>query len=109
MNYTDYLNGGVAMISVTATEFIKNFGRHAIEAQREPIAVTNHGRVTAYYISAHEYEELQKIRKAMRRSYTLDTLPDHLYEAIVDAKMDPKYNYLDALLEEENRSPGFKS
>ena len=97
------------MISITATEFIKNFGRHAIEAQREPIAVTNHGRVTAYYISAHEYEELQKARKAMRRSYTLDTLPDHIYEEIIGAKVDSKYNYLDVLLEEGAHSSNSKS
>ena len=86
------------MSFTTATEFIKNFGRHNIAAQREPIAVTSHGRVTGYYVSAHEFEDLQKIKASMRRSFTLDTMPEELYQAILKSKVDPQYDYLNDIL-----------
>lgn len=89
------------MISLTATEFIKNFGRHNREAQHEPIAVTSHGEVTGYYMSPRKYEELQKARKALRQSYTIETLPEPLYEAILHARVDPQYDHLNALLDDE--------
>ena len=44
------------MISVSATEFSKQFGRYRDLVQREPIAVTSHGRVSGYFIAAAEYE-----------------------------------------------------
>ena len=50
------------MSAVTATEFAKAFGRYKEEAQREPIAITSHGRVSGYFISAREFEELQRLR-----------------------------------------------
>ena len=88
------------MISVTATEFIKGFGRHNLIAQREAVAVTSHGHVSGYYISAHEYEELQKAKAAMRHSYTAKTLPDELYEEIINSKVDPEFAHLNSLLDD---------
>jgi len=55
------------MGAVTATEFAKAFGRYKEEAQREPIAITSHGRVSGYFISAREFEELQRLRAFERR------------------------------------------
>lgn len=88
------------MLEIPATEFIRKFRQYNLEAQREPVAVTNHGKVDGYYMSAMEYEQLQKAKAAMRKSYTLKTLPDPLYTAIVDAKVDPAYNHLNILLDE---------
>jgi len=93
------------MLEIPATEFIRKFRQYNLEAQREPVAVTNHGKVDGYYVSALEYAELQKAKAAMRRSYTLKTLPDHLYTAIVDAKVEPGYEHLDELLRDEQSSP----
>ena len=39
------------MVRVTATEFAKNFGRYREEAQREPVAITSHGRTSGYFLS----------------------------------------------------------
>jgi len=50
------------MREVPATEFARNFGQYREIAQREPIAVTNHGRATGYFISAVEYEEMLRLR-----------------------------------------------
>lgn len=92
------------MVSVTATEFIKSFGRLSFEAQREPIAITNHGHVTGYYISSHEYEELQKIKASMRKSYTLKNIPEELYREIINSKVSPEFAHLDNLLDDNHSS-----
>ncbi len=62
------------MSAVTATEFAKGFGRFKEEAQREPVAITSYGRISGYFVSAHEYEELRRLREfgpspAHRRSF----------------------------------------
>jgi predicted nucleotidyltransferase len=45
---------------VTASEFARNFGRFKEEAQIEPIAITSYGRVSGYFMSAREYEQLTR-------------------------------------------------
>jgi PHD/YefM family antitoxin component YafN of YafNO toxin-antitoxin module len=89
------------MLEIPSTEFIRRFRQYNLEAQREPVAVTNHGKVDGYYMSAIEYEELQKARRAMRRSYTLKSLPDELYSEIIRANVDSSHDYLNALLDDE--------
>lgn len=90
------------MLEIPATEFIRKFRQYNLKAQREAVAVTNRGKVDGYYVSALEYGEWQKAKAAMRRSYTLKTLPDDLYQAIVNAEVDASYDHLDALLESED-------
>lgn len=92
------------MLEIPSTEFVRRFRQYNLEAQREPVAVTNRGKVDGYYMSAMEYEELQQARMAMRRSYTLKSLPDDLYSKIIQAKADPSYDYLNALLDDETLS-----
>ena len=58
------------MNAVTATEFAKAFGRYKEEAQREPVAITSYGRVSGYFVSASEFEELQRLRAFERRGCT---------------------------------------
>jgi prevent-host-death family protein len=53
------------MISLTATEFVNNFGLRNQEVQREPIEVTSHGRPVGYYVSAHDFESLERTRKSI--------------------------------------------
>jgi PHD/YefM family antitoxin component YafN of YafNO toxin-antitoxin module len=50
------------MNAVTATEFTRNFGRYRDMAQREPVAVTNHDRVTGYFVSAPDFEEYRRLK-----------------------------------------------
>lgn len=88
------------MVRVTATEFAKNFGRYREEAQREPVAITSHGRTTGYFLSPHEFAELERLRAYERRAYRIEDLPDDVFEAIVNAKMDPRHDHLNALLDE---------
>jgi prevent-host-death family protein len=44
--------------TVSTAEFIRHFGRYHDEAQREPIALTKHGRNSVVVISAEKYERL---------------------------------------------------
>lgn len=89
------------MTAVTATEFAKGFGRYKEEAQREPIAITSYGRVSGYFISAHEFEELRRLRALERRVYRVEDLPREVAEAIEKSTMDPSHSRLDALLDEK--------
>jgi prevent-host-death family protein len=87
------------MVRVTATEFAKNFGRYREEAQREPVAITSHGRTSGYFVSAYEYAELVRLRAFERRVHRIEDLPENVVQAISESTMDPKHEHLNALLD----------
>ncbi len=88
------------MRRVTATEFAKNFGQFREKLQKGPVAVTNHGRTTGYFVSPEDYREFQKLKAMARRSIRVVDLSEDMAKAIRAARMDTKYNYLNDLLEE---------
>ena len=88
------------MVQVTATEFAKNFGRYREEAQREPVAITSHGRTSGYFVSPYEYAELVRLRDFERRVHRTEELPANIVQAITESTMDPKHEHLNALLDE---------
>lgn len=88
------------MVRVTATEFAKNFGRYRDEAQRAPVVITSHGRTTGYFLSPQEFAELERLRAYERRAYRIEELPGEIFEAIMDSRMDPRHDHLNALLDE---------
>ncbi len=87
------------MVAATATEFARRFGRYREAAQREPVAITSHGRVSGYFVSAREYAELERLRAFERQVYRLEDLPAEIAEAIEVARMDPAHNHLNDLLD----------
>jgi PHD/YefM family antitoxin component YafN of YafNO toxin-antitoxin module len=89
------------MTAVTATEFAKGFGRYKEEAQHKPIAITSYGRVSGYFISAREFEELQRLRAFERRAYRINDLPAEIAGAIESSKMNPAHDHLNKLLDEK--------
>ncbi len=89
------------MRAVTATEFAKAFGRYKEEAQREPIAITSHGRVSGYFISAREFEELQRLRAFERRVHRINDLPAEIADAIEGSKISPAHDHHNKLLDEK--------
>jgi PHD/YefM family antitoxin component YafN of YafNO toxin-antitoxin module len=89
------------MAAISATEFAKSFGRYKEEAQREPVAITSYGRISGYFVSAHEYEELRRLREFERRVYQLKDLPKEVVDAIEASKMDSAHDHLNALLEDK--------
>lgn len=84
--------------TVTAAEFVRNFGRYRMLAQKSAIAVTSHGQISGYFVPADEFEEFERFR-ALRRSFATAGLPDDKVRAIAETKMDPRHAHLDALMD----------
>jgi prevent-host-death family protein len=84
---------------VPASEFTRNFGRYQMLAQREPVAVTSHGRTTGYFVAAADYEAFKRFRET-RRSFATVELPEDKADAIRASTMDPRHGHLDAMLDE---------
>jgi len=84
---------------VAASEFTRNFGRYQMLAQREPIAVTSHGRTTGYFIAAEDYEAFKRFRESGRSFATVE-LSDRKANAISSSRMDARHGHLDAMLDE---------
>jgi hypothetical protein len=85
-------------ITVPASEFTRNFGRYRMEAQREAVAVSSHGRITGYFVAPDEYEALQRLRES-RRSFATAELPEDKVDEIGASRMDARHAHLDALLD----------
>jgi prevent-host-death family protein len=49
------------MVTITAAELQKQFGRYRDMALREPVAVTHHGRESLVVLSADEYKRLKSM------------------------------------------------
>jgi prevent-host-death family protein len=84
------------MLTVTAGEFRRHFGRYQEEAQTQPVAITRDGRTSVVVISMDEYRRLwRRSREVLKPA----ELSDADLEAISRSEMDPKYVYLDKELE----------
>jgi PHD/YefM family antitoxin component YafN of YafNO toxin-antitoxin module len=68
------------MVTITAAEFQKQFGRFRDLARREPVSVTHHGRDNLVILSAEEYIRLKALDS--RQSLHPWELPDDLAEAL---------------------------
>ncbi len=88
------------MRKVTASEFARNFGLYREIAQREPVAVTSHGRTTGYFVSSLDFDDLQRLKALMPRSRAVADLEETEIEAIARTKMAERHDHLDALLQE---------
>ena len=84
--------------TVPAAEFARNFGRYKMQAQREAVPVSSNGTLAGYFVSTHEYEELQKMR-GMRRRFLTAELSDEETERIASSRMDSRHDHLDKLLD----------
>lgn len=83
---------------VPASEFTRNFGRYQMLAQREPVAVTSHGRTTGYFIAAEDYEAFKRFKES-RRSFATVELPEEKAKAISASRMDERHAHLDSMLD----------
>jgi PHD/YefM family antitoxin component YafN of YafNO toxin-antitoxin module len=84
---------------IPASEFTRNFGRYQMLAQRDPVAVTSHGRTTGYFIAAEDYEAFKRFRES-HRSFASVELPDDKARAISASRMDERHARLDKMLDE---------
>lgn len=80
------------MITVTAVEFQRNFGRYQDEALTQAVAISRNGRERVVMISVDEY------RRLMRRSrevIKVEDLNDAEVAQVAQGRMDPRHNHLD--------------
>jgi prevent-host-death family protein len=88
------------MREVPATEFVRNFGQYRDIAQREAIAVTSHGRATGYFVSAVEFEEMQRLKAFVRRSRAVAKLNKEELDQMASGRMASEHDHLNALLDD---------
>jgi len=88
------------MITVPSSEFSKNFGRYREVAQREPVAVTSHDRVTGYFVSGSDYEAYLRMKSQLPKAYAVEELSEETIQAIAASKMDAKHDHLNNLLDD---------
>jgi prevent-host-death family protein len=85
----------MGMITVTAAEFQRHFGRYQDEALTQPVAITRNGRERLVMISADEY---RKLRRRSREVILVEDLTEEEVRQIASGRMDPRHDYLDAEL-----------
>ena len=83
---------------IPAAELSRNFGHYRMIAQRQPVPVTSHGRISNYLISAEEFEEFQRFKR-LRQSFASGDLDEATVEAIAGTTMDPRHEHLDVLMD----------
>jgi PHD/YefM family antitoxin component YafN of YafNO toxin-antitoxin module len=93
--------GLMIMREVPTTEFTRNFGRYREIVQREPVAVMNHGRPTGYFVSAVEYEDLQRYKNLAQKSFATKDLQLQDVEAIASGCMSSEHDHLNSLIDVE--------
>jgi hypothetical protein len=87
------------MTEVAATEFARNFGRYREVVQREAIAVKAHDRITGYFVSAHDYDEYQRLKAMMPVALAAEELDDTTLQALSKSKMDKRHAGLNHLMD----------
>jgi PHD/YefM family antitoxin component YafN of YafNO toxin-antitoxin module len=88
------------MREVPATEFAKRFSRYRQAAQREPVAVTHHGRVTEVLISKEDHDEYMRLKGMQTRALWAHELSEETLAAIAAARMAARHDHLDALMDD---------
>lgn len=89
------------MQEVTATEFAKRFSQYRQAAQREPVAVTHHSRVTEVLMSKRDYDDYVRLRDREARAFWAHEMSPEMFEALAASQMDPRHNHLNALLSDD--------
>jgi prevent-host-death family protein len=85
----------MGMVTVTAAEFQRHFGRYQDEALTQPVAITRNGRERLVMISADEY---RKLRRRSREVIRVEDLTDEEVAQIASGRMEPCHDHLDAEL-----------
>jgi len=84
------------MLTVSAAEFQRHFGRYQDEALVQPVAITRNGRERLVVLSTEEYHRLRRRSREVLRA---GDLTDAELDAIAKTEMDPRYRHLDRELE----------
>ena len=84
------------MLTVSAAEFQRNFGRYQDEALKQPVSVTRDGREQLIVLAIEEY---QRLKRRDRQVIRAGDMSDAGLAAIAATEMDPRHDHLNAELE----------
>jgi len=84
------------MLTVSAAEFQRNFGRYQDEALKQPVSITRNGRDRLVVLAVEEYQRLKRRDRVVRKVSEMSAAE---LEAIANTEMDPRHNHLNAELE----------
>ncbi|MEJ1967140.1 MAG: type II toxin-antitoxin system prevent-host-death family antitoxin [Rhizomicrobium sp.] len=84
------------MARITAREFQRNFGEFQHQARKGPVEITRYGRRAFVLMTARQYDWM---RAVMQRSFRTEDSPEFVIEAVRRAKMRPRHDHLNKLLE----------
>ena len=91
-----YIGDCKDMITVSAAEFQRHFGRYQDEALLHPVAITRNGRERLVVLSSEEYRRLARRSREVLRA---GDLTDAELDQIAKTEMDPRHAHLDRELE----------
>jgi prevent-host-death family protein len=84
------------MMTVSAAEFQRNFGRYQDEALKQPVSITRNGRDRLVVLSVEEY---QRLKRRDRMVFKTEELSEADIKAITEGGMDARHDHLNAELE----------
>jgi prevent-host-death family protein len=84
------------MITVSAAEFQRHFGRYQDEALLHPVAITRNGRERLVVLSSEQY---RRLRRRSREVLRAGDLTGGELDQIAKTEMDPRHQHLDRELE----------
>ena len=82
----------MAMLTVSADEFQRNFGRYQDEALKQPVSITRNGREGLVVLAVEEYQRLKQRDRVVRQ---VSEMTSAELEAIGRVEMDPRHTHLD--------------
>ncbi|WP_428536208.1 type II toxin-antitoxin system Phd/YefM family antitoxin [Rhodopila sp.] len=85
------------MLTVSAAEFQRNFGRYQDEALKQPLSITRNGRDRLVVLAVEEYQRLKRRDRLVFQSEDLD---DTEVKALTEGAMDSRHDHLNAELDE---------
>ena len=84
------------MLTVSAAEFQRHFGRYQDEALKQPLSISRNGRDRLVVLAVEEY---QRLKRRDRTVFKTEELSDAELNAMTDGGMDPRHNHLNTELE----------
>ncbi len=85
------------MVTITAAELQKQFGRYRELAIKEPVSVTHHGRESLVVLSAEEYKRLKSFDD--RQVFSSHEIPGDMVEELKRSEPPAWTGSLDHLME----------
>ena len=91
------------MITISAAEFQRHFGRYQDEALLHPVAITRNGRERLVVLSSEEYHRLRRRSREVLRA---EDLTDAELDLVAKTEMDPRHNHLHPQIQSPRDRPG---